>query len=191
VPCPALNPSQRWTRLSAADGVTLHGRRSLVLDKGMVQPVLATGPACYNRTFSCVDSQYYANILGERYLFSRPCHGHVGVEVRVAFQERVKSELSSVYRGATVESPSSIQRPDQSPSCLPRMKFSVVATGLLGLPTVLAECQANNCIRGIRGTEANRTPPLTSRLADCSSFMLVTVTPAASSDLPSPFDDTI
>ncbi|KAF8856003.1 hypothetical protein BDZ45DRAFT_804502 [Acephala macrosclerotiorum] len=37
-------------------------------------------------------------------------------------------------------------------------------------------CNADNCLRGIRGT--NGAPPMSSRLADCSSFQLVTVTPA-------------
>jgi hypothetical protein len=40
------------------------------------------------------------------------------------------------------------------------------------------ECNANNCLRGVRGTDVNLKPSLASRLADCSSFMEVTVTPA-------------
>jgi hypothetical protein len=38
------------------------------------------------------------------------------------------------------------------------------------------ECNANNCLRGVRGTDANLKPSLASRLADCSSFMEITVT---------------
>ncbi|CZR56072.1 uncharacterized protein PAC_05960 [Phialocephala subalpina] len=37
-------------------------------------------------------------------------------------------------------------------------------------------CNADNCLRGIRGT--NGQPPMSSRLVDCSSFQLATVTPA-------------
>ncbi|KUJ23897.1 uncharacterized protein LY89DRAFT_776109 [Mollisia scopiformis] len=40
-----------------------------------------------------------------------------------------------------------------------------------------ATCNADNCLRGLRGT-ANMVPPLSSRLDDCSSFQLATVTPA-------------
>jgi len=39
-------------------------------------------------------------------------------------------------------------------------------------------CNANNCLRGIRGTVSVLQPPLSSRLEDCSSFQLATVTPA-------------
>ncbi|KAL2060732.1 hypothetical protein VTL71DRAFT_9373 [Oculimacula yallundae] len=44
--------------------------------------------------------------------------------------------------------------------------------------TPTSACFADNCLRGIRGTGSNIKPPLTSRLADCSSFMRATVTPA-------------
>lgn len=41
-----------------------------------------------------------------------------------------------------------------------------------------AACGAgNNCQRGVGGT-AQKSPPLSSRLADCSSLNVVTVTPA-------------
>lgn len=49
----------------------------------------------------------------------------------------------------------------------------------LGLCDVLDEragCNADNCLRKIRGT-AIATPNLTSRLADCSSFLQVTIEP--------------
>ncbi|KAH7327072.1 hypothetical protein BKA65DRAFT_554635 [Rhexocercosporidium sp. MPI-PUGE-AT-0058] len=44
--------------------------------------------------------------------------------------------------------------------------------------TSTTACNANNCLRGIRGTGSNIKPPLTYRLSDCSSFMRATVTPA-------------
>lgn len=47
-------------------------------------------------------------------------------------------------------------------------------------------CFADNCLRGIRGTRLNAKPPLTSRLADCSSFMQATITPDPLSVYPSP-----
>jgi hypothetical protein len=65
------------------------------------------------------------------------------------------------------------------------MKFSI----MLLLPAALAvsaelievratACGAgNNCQRGVGGTAGVR-PPLSSRLADCSSLFTVTVTPA-------------
>jgi len=56
---------------------------------------------------------------------------------------------------------------------------------LLGLATCAVAnvierraCNADNCLRGIRGTVSGLQPPLSSRLADCSSFQLATVTPA-------------
>ncbi|KAK6005728.1 hypothetical protein QM012_007370 [Aureobasidium pullulans] len=41
-----------------------------------------------------------------------------------------------------------------------------------------AVCNADNCARAVTGT-ARASPPLASRLADCSSFQKVTITPAA------------
>jgi hypothetical protein len=41
-------------------------------------------------------------------------------------------------------------------------------------------CNADNCARAVTGTRTGKMPDVTSRAADCSSFMLVTVTPATS-----------
>jgi hypothetical protein len=65
------------------------------------------------------------------------------------------------------------------------MKASLLLTlaaASFALSNVLLEranaCSPNNCLRGVGGTAANAKPPLTSRLSDCSSFMLTTITPA-------------
>lgn len=42
-----------------------------------------------------------------------------------------------------------------------------------------ATCNANNCLRLVQGTAVNPQPAYSVRQADCSSFMRVTVTPAA------------
>ncbi|KAK4173575.1 hypothetical protein QBC36DRAFT_194320 [Triangularia setosa] len=56
------------------------------------------------------------------------------------------------------------------------------ATALLGhaLYPLLhrGDCHGNNCNRAVTGT-GNHLPPLTQRSADCRSFLLTTVTPAA------------
>ncbi|KAG4418276.1 hypothetical protein IFR04_008552 [Cadophora malorum] len=44
----------------------------------------------------------------------------------------------------------------------------------------LSACNANNCARAVTGTRIGKIPDQTSRMRDCSSFMLVTVTPATS-----------
>jgi hypothetical protein len=41
-------------------------------------------------------------------------------------------------------------------------------------------CNANNCARAVTGTRSGKVPDITSRVEDCSSFMLVTVTPPTS-----------
>jgi hypothetical protein len=41
-----------------------------------------------------------------------------------------------------------------------------------------ADCNADNCLRGVREIDADHKPAPTSRLSDCSSFMEITVTPA-------------
>ncbi|KAM0322450.1 hypothetical protein ACHAQA_009517 [Verticillium albo-atrum] len=41
-------------------------------------------------------------------------------------------------------------------------------------------CNANNCARGVTGTRAGKKPELTSRMEDCASFQLTTVTPTTS-----------
>lgn len=41
----------------------------------------------------------------------------------------------------------------------------------------LRACNADNCARAVTGTAGTR--PVFSKLADCSSFLLATVTPAA------------
>ncbi|KAH8885254.1 hypothetical protein GQ53DRAFT_828982 [Thozetella sp. PMI_491] len=60
------------------------------------------------------------------------------------------------------------------------MKLSPILLPLVGLTGALADCNANNCLRQIRGTAKVLTPDLASRMTDCSSYMLVTVTPATS-----------
>jgi hypothetical protein len=39
------------------------------------------------------------------------------------------------------------------------------------------DCHADNCARAVTGTRPGKKPDVTSRIADCSSFMLTTVTP--------------
>jgi len=63
------------------------------------------------------------------------------------------------------------------------MRFTLIkllaVVGLASSSLVKLEkraCQANNCIRAVTGTAS--PPPFASRRADCSSFMLRTVTPA-------------
>jgi hypothetical protein len=46
--------------------------------------------------------------------------------------------------------------------------------------TATTACDANNCARAVTGTRSGKLPDVTSRMEDCSSFMLVTVTPATS-----------
>jgi len=59
--------------------------------------------------------------------------------------------------------------------------FLTLAAASIALSNVLLDranaCSPNNCLRGVGGTAANAKPPLTSRLSDCSSFMLTTITP--------------
>jgi hypothetical protein len=63
--------------------------------------------------------------------------------------------------------------------------YSATALALSVLVTVRAnslqrrQCHANNCAREITGTDAHITPDLTSRLADCSSYMTAVVVPPA------------
>ncbi|KAF1972280.1 hypothetical protein BU23DRAFT_599763 [Bimuria novae-zelandiae CBS 107.79] len=45
-------------------------------------------------------------------------------------------------------------------------------------PNANCNAFADSCLSGLSGTGANVAPPRSSRLADCSSFQLVTVTPA-------------
>jgi hypothetical protein len=45
---------------------------------------------------------------------------------------------------------------------------------------VLSDCNDDNCARAVTGTRPGKVPDVTSRMADCSSFMQVTVTPAIS-----------
>ncbi|PMD37155.1 hypothetical protein L207DRAFT_599483 [Hyaloscypha variabilis F] len=64
------------------------------------------------------------------------------------------------------------------------MKTSILVVALATTPGALSSifkrtgCNANNCLRQIRGTDVNLQPPLTSRESDCSTFMITTVTPA-------------
>ncbi len=60
------------------------------------------------------------------------------------------------------------------------MRSSPVLLVLVALKGALADCNANNCLREIRGTAKVLAPDLPSRTNDCSSFMQVTVTPATS-----------
>ncbi|KAH6670440.1 hypothetical protein B0J14DRAFT_97024 [Halenospora varia] len=39
-------------------------------------------------------------------------------------------------------------------------------------------CNADNCLRGIRGTNPANLPPLSQRLLDCSAFLRTTITPS-------------
>ena len=39
-------------------------------------------------------------------------------------------------------------------------------------------CNADNCARAVTGTRPGKTPDVASRMADCSSFMEITVIPA-------------
>jgi hypothetical protein len=64
------------------------------------------------------------------------------------------------------------------------MKTAIV---LLGLATAQgafasifkrAACNADDCLRGVRGTNVAK-PPLATRQADCSRYMTRTVTPSA------------
>lgn len=64
------------------------------------------------------------------------------------------------------------------------MKFTIMILSGLAAKTVYAGvferavCNANNCLRQVSGTDPGIKPARTSRLADCSSFQKVTVTPA-------------
>jgi hypothetical protein len=49
------------------------------------------------------------------------------------------------------------------------------------------KCSADNCARAVTGTRMGKRPDITSRAADCSSFMLATVTPAPTYVIPSLF----
>jgi hypothetical protein len=61
------------------------------------------------------------------------------------------------------------------------MYLTSALAGFALVSGVLAhECNANNCARAVTGTRAGKTPGVASRMADCSSFMMVTVTPAVS-----------
>ncbi|PVH83965.1 hypothetical protein DL98DRAFT_528825 [Cadophora sp. DSE1049] len=63
--------------------------------------------------------------------------------------------------------------------CLLILAFGHSALGnVVKRTTPTSACPADNCLRGVRGTGSNIKPPLTSRLADCSSFMRATATPA-------------
>jgi hypothetical protein len=55
--------------------------------------------------------------------------------------------------------------------------YMILAMASLGLGSVIEQrdCAGNNCNRQVTGTRAG-LPALTSRSADCSSFMRVTVT---------------
>lgn len=55
-----------------------------------------------------------------------------------------------------------------------------VAQGVLSVTPDNDECNADNCARAVTGTRSGKLPDETSRIADCSSFMLITVTPATS-----------
>ncbi|KAL8334386.1 hypothetical protein RB598_008908 [Gaeumannomyces tritici] len=60
------------------------------------------------------------------------------------------------------------------------MRFTVeTALGMLATATVAVagSCNANNCARAVTGTR-DKIPSLETRRADCSAFMLATVTPA-------------
>jgi hypothetical protein len=52
--------------------------------------------------------------------------------------------------------------------------------GSLSLTYNNPTCNANNCARGVTGSRSGKVPDITSRASDCSSFMVVTVTPATS-----------
>ncbi|KAF4624962.1 hypothetical protein G7Y89_g13209 [Cudoniella acicularis] len=63
------------------------------------------------------------------------------------------------------------------------MQTSIIILGLSALQGVLghvvrqSDCSQDNCYREVLGTNANIMPVLTSRMADCSSFMSTTITP--------------
>ena len=61
----------------------------------------------------------------------------------------------------------------------PVLLFLGLASTGLGHVVERAACNADNCARAVTGT-AGSNPNQSSRLADCSSFMRVTVTPATS-----------
>ena len=57
--------------------------------------------------------------------------------------------------------------------------LSFVAAALAGAVQPRAgHCGGDNCARAVTGTRPGK-PPVSSRQADCSSFQLTTVTPAA------------
>jgi len=64
------------------------------------------------------------------------------------------------------------------------MKYSVVLQ-FIAFESVLSrvlhprDCHENNCLREIIGTDPHITPTLSSRYADCSSFLKATVAPAS------------
>jgi hypothetical protein len=64
------------------------------------------------------------------------------------------------------------------------MKFTTIIVGILTAKLVSSNklgkraCAGDNCNRAITGTAANLVPVLSSRLADCASFMEITVIPA-------------
>ncbi|KAH8908655.1 hypothetical protein BR93DRAFT_994235 [Coniochaeta sp. PMI_546] len=61
------------------------------------------------------------------------------------------------------------------------MYLTSTFTGLLLVSGVVAAtCNANNCARAVTGTRTGKMPDVSSRMADCSSFQMVTVTPATS-----------
>ncbi|KAB5566245.1 hypothetical protein GE09DRAFT_1106038 [Coniochaeta sp. 2T2.1] len=53
-------------------------------------------------------------------------------------------------------------------------------SGVLATTPNPTQCNANNCARAVTGTRSGKMPAVSSRQADCSSFMKVTVTPATS-----------
>jgi hypothetical protein len=58
---------------------------------------------------------------------------------------------------------------------------------LCQLSLARANCNADNCLRQIRGT-ANGSPNLSSRLADCTRFLQVIVQPAPTYEFPNTFN---
>jgi hypothetical protein len=56
--------------------------------------------------------------------------------------------------------------------------FAVLSLVSLAFGSILEQraCAGNNCNRAVTGTR-DGLPPLSSRSADCSSFLLTTVTP--------------
>lgn len=59
---------------------------------------------------------------------------------------------------------------------------SLIAAILLAMVQAVlsASCDSNNCARAVTGSRTGKMPDVTSRRADCSSYMLATVTPATS-----------